>query len=106
MSNLCQSGQCPYFNPAYNDPSGHGCTRFSSTPQCPAVNEFALDPRQSEYALYSETVDPAEFKDFMERWLAADKKYRSDVAFQQDFPGELPFPNRVIDHLCMKAGAN
>lgn len=106
MSNLCQSGQCPYFNPAYNDPSGHGCTRFSTAAQCPAVNEFSLDPKQSEYALYSETVDPAEFKDFMERWLAADRKYRSDLEFQKEFPGELPFPNRAIDHPCTKAGAN
>ena len=106
MKSLCEQGQCPYFNPAYNDPSGHGCTRFSSAPQCPAVREFSLDPRQSEYALYSETVDPAKLKDFMERWLSADKKYNSDVAFQQDFPGELPFPSRVISHPCINPDNN
>lgn len=106
MSNLCQSGQCPYYNPACNDSSGHGCTRFSVAAQCPAVTKFSLNTGRSECALYDETVDPAEFKDFIERWLAADNKYNSDLAFQKEFPGELPFPNRVIEHPCMKAEMN
>lgn len=92
MKSLCERGQCPYFNPAHNDPSGHGCTRFSTAAQCPAVNEFALDP--------------AKLKDYMERWLAADKKYRSDLEFQKEFPGELPFPNRAIDHPCINPDDN
>lgn len=106
MISLCQSGQCPYFNPAYNDPSGHGCTRFSTAAQCPAVARFSLNPGRSEYALFSETVDPAEFGDYVERWLVADKKYRSDVEFQKEFPGELPFPSRVIDHPCTNFANN
>ena len=106
MQSLCERSQCPYYNPAYSDSSGHGCTRFSTAAQCPAVAKFSLNAGRSEYTLFSETVDPAEFKDYMERWFAADKKYHSDVAFQEDFPGELPFPNRVISHPCVNAEEN
>lgn len=105
MQSLCELGSCPYYNTAYNDPSGHGCTRFSTAAQCPAVAEFSLNPQRSEYALYGD-VSPATFRDFMERWLSSDRKYHSDLDFQQEFPGELPFPSRAIDHPCTKFTSN
>ncbi len=106
MNNLCQESGCPYYNSAANDPSGYGCTRFRSVGQCPAVSEFGIDAGQSEYALYDDQVDPATFRDFMDRWFLGDRKYQSDLEFQREFPGELPFPSRAIAHPCQNAKLN
>jgi hypothetical protein len=35
-----------------------------------------------------------------------DRKYQSDLEFQREFPGELPFPSREIVHPCQNATLN